>query len=250
MSSKQISFVLWLICITLLVILVWPDDDIGFDSGNTIQAISSVQNQPAVQELSQISYAAIVQKPLFDPSRIGSLSETTANSKVLSFKQRRTASASLPGLLGVMQIGNIYTAFVEDNVDTKSIMLREGDRYQDWELVSISATEIVLRKDNVDENISLDWGVREIVSTELNSDMRLPAMRANSEKVGAGNIVGDADTDVNDPIKGHVDMVGSSADDSDSSSDENYAGKTSVTRSSNVQSEDVKYRTDGSWAGE
>jgi hypothetical protein len=150
-----------MVCLLLLAILFWPKTGFNADSKPVVAPPSVIQTESEGRLLLEADYVALVQKPLFNPSRMAAVSSVSVmTEKVISATPLRAepTPVSLPNLLGVMQVDGVDIAFVIGNDDIESTGLRVGDSYQGWELTSISGTEIVLRKNGTDETISLDWG--------------------------------------------------------------------------------------------
>jgi hypothetical protein len=149
-----------MVCIMLFAILFWPVEEINTAVVNAKRAAKVSQNLPRGQLEDQKVYSAIVQKPLFDPSRSMVAGHSVKVEKKVSITQakRVSTSTSLPLLLGVMHVNGVDMAFIRGKGDIEPTGLKMGDKYQDWELTSISGTDIVLRKNETDATVSLDWG--------------------------------------------------------------------------------------------
>jgi hypothetical protein len=233
MTPKIISVVLVLVCTLLLAVLLWPKTVLNAAS-KTVASLSSVSIKESTRPLaSQTAYDAIVQKPLFNPSRMAIVTEPVMTGKLISGVEPKAVStaASLPNLLGVMQVNGFEMAFVIGNEDVEPIGLRVGDSYQDWDLTSISGTEIVLSKNKTDETISLDWSAPGEVPVV--NDSKQMMIDDASEKGGMEPMENPTSSIVSEPFsRKERDRLARQIDEDGGGADEDLAVQASQNRAS------------------
>jgi hypothetical protein len=168
MTAKMISWGLMISCVVLAaaVFLPYQHDDNQNTSANTkptaqhasFQITPSQQYQPA--ELEQ--YSAITEFPLFNPLRHLIKEEPVK----LANAVEKTVVKSMPKppqLIGVMTVEEVEMAFVLGKGDSEVVGLEQGEKYKDWTLTAIEATQIVMSYNDTETVIEMKWLGKEIL---------------------------------------------------------------------------------------
>jgi hypothetical protein len=168
MTVKVISWGLMTSCFVLATWVFSPyhHDDNQHVSGNIKQTVQHVNfqitpsqhYQPA--ELDQ--YAAITEFPLFNPLRHLTKKEPV---KLPNAVEKRVVRVmpNPPQLIGVMTVEEVEMAFVLGEGDSEVVSLEQGDKYKDWTLTMIEATQIVMAYNNTETVIEMNWLGKDIL---------------------------------------------------------------------------------------
>jgi len=116
------------------------------------------QYQPA--ELEQ--YSAITEFPLFNPLRQLTKEEPVKLANAVE-KTVVKAMPNPPQLIGVMTVEEVEMAFVLGKGDSRVVSLEQGEKYRDWTLTTIEATQIVMSYNDTETVIEMKWLGKDIL---------------------------------------------------------------------------------------
>jgi len=168
MTAKVISWGLMTSCIVLAAATFLPyqhdsnqnalDNTKATAQHVSFQITPSQQYQPA--ELEQ--YSAITDFPLFNPLRQLSKEEPTKLANAAEQKVVKTMP-NPPQLIGVMTVEEIEMAFVLGKGDSRVVSLEQGEKYKEWTLTTIEATQVVMSYNDTETVIEMKWLGKDIL---------------------------------------------------------------------------------------
>jgi hypothetical protein len=169
MTVKVISWGLMTCCVMLAagVFLPYQHDENHNASDNSeqtaqhvsLQITASQQYQP--DELNH--YSAIIEFPLFNPLRHLTKDEPIKLANAVE-KTVVKVMPSPPQLIGVMTVDEVEMAFVLGKGDSEVVSLEQGDKYKDWTLTSIEATQIVMSYNDTETVLEMNWQGKDILA--------------------------------------------------------------------------------------
>jgi len=170
MTAKVISWGLMTSCVVLAaaVFLPYQHDDKQSDLERAepisqyinFQVTPSQQYQPAEIE----HYSAITEFPLFNPLRHLTEEEPIELANVAE-KTVVKVMPNPPQLIGVMTVDQIEMAFILGKGDSEVMSLEQGEKYKDWTLTAIEATQIVMSYGDTETVIEMNWLGKDILQS-------------------------------------------------------------------------------------
>lgn len=179
MTDKIVTWILSVTCTLLAVILLWPYQDgpqselVQDKKPLNVTSDLLVSNEQAVSaDITQ--YSAIVEQPLFNSNRTPySEKKVVSISKTVPVVAARSAAkADLPKLIGVMTVSNVEMAFVLGRDDADPVGLKIGDKYLNWTLKVIEATQIIMAYNESEEVIDIDWTLKDMLHNVTDDEQR------------------------------------------------------------------------------
>ena len=168
MTSKTTSWGLIISCIVLAAALFLPYQS---DGGQSVSTSSELEIQPVSLDFSPSQlylpdelhrYSSITEFPLFNPLRKLIKKEPV---QIAQTVERRAVKVmpNPPELIGVMKVNNVDVAFVLGKGDSEVVSLEQGEKYKDWTLTAIDATQIVMSYEDNETVIGMNWLGKDIL---------------------------------------------------------------------------------------
>lgn len=186
MTAKMISWGLITSCVVLAAATFLPYQHKDFQNATdnieptaqyaNLQFIPTQQYQPA--ELDQ--YSAITEFPLFNPLRHLTEEEPVELASAAE-KSVVKVMPNPPELIGVMTVDEIEMAFILGKGDSEVLSLEQGEKYKDWTLTTIEATQIVMSYDDTETVIEMDWLGKDILQSGSVGDEARARIKSNPQ---------------------------------------------------------------------